>query len=306
MRKLKNIKNNNKTQKHKKHKKHNKRNPKTRKSNHLFTKKYNKMNHGGTILGQGTHGVIRVDNKNKNYVIKEYSIGSINNCDKLVNEYSIQKYFNESLQNIGSEIIVPECCCYQQNNEKCWYKMKRIYNFPNKEHYIVVNMSYPFHNTKFCHSKSACEIGYEILEKEYDIDVSQLSYQIGRLFSYIHFVLEYDGYDCELLIGSDNEQSINHQFYLIDFDKVQKVNYIMGEEVYRKLDENTIVMKKLDTLHRYAWFLFAAMISMSLIPVDRIHKNRFIAGYGEYIDKTHSLKADIHKIVVDNIIEYSV
>lgn len=261
---------------------------------------------GVTPLGQGTHGSIYVDKTNTDYVIKAYEIGTTKNCDKLVNEYTTQRLFSEKLFDIGSVIQVPECCCFQQNANMCMYKMKRIYNFPHKDHYVVVNMSSPEHNAKFCHSYTACEIGYMILEKEYGVNVLQLSYLIGRLFSYIHYVLEYDGYDCELLVGGNTEHSEAHEFYFIDFDKVQKINYVLGEEVYRKIDERTVDRKTLNTTDKYAWFLFAAMISMSLVPTDLKFKNAFIKGYSVYIDARHTLKTEILENIKQKIMEYDV
>ena len=37
----------------------------------------------------------------------------------------------------------------------------------------------------------------------------ELSFEIGRLFSYLHYVLRLDGYDCELVLGhgSDNKNA---------------------------------------------------------------------------------------------------
>ena len=62
---------------------------------------------GGTIIGTGTHGIIEIDETNTDWVLKKFSKLTINNCDKLQNEFNIQQHLYDECYNI----YVPNCCC---------------------------------------------------------------------------------------------------------------------------------------------------------------------------------------------------
>ena len=69
--------------------------------------------------------------------------------------------------------------------------MERIFPLPELPHYFVINMANDNIHTIFSHSKTALEVGINTLIK-YNVDVSQLSFNIGKMFSKLHFVLNQD------------------------------------------------------------------------------------------------------------------
>lgn len=141
-------------------------------------------------------------------------------------------------------------------------------------------------------------------------NAAKFAYELGKMFSYLHYVLNMDGYDCELLLGqsSGELQSSNRHAYLIDFDKVSCLKYkIDGSEiVHRKLDETTYDKKEMKTLKKYGLFLFTAMISMSLVPsLSSNTQPSFIQGYREFVPKDpENIKYEIARHVVEFIQEY--
>jgi hypothetical protein len=81
-------------------------------------------------IGQGTHGEIFVDNENTDFIIKKYKLSS-NYCDKLQNEYEIQKFLYNNFENIDTIINIPNACCFMIQTDYCSYKMNRIFPFPS-------------------------------------------------------------------------------------------------------------------------------------------------------------------------------
>jgi hypothetical protein len=123
------------------------------------------------------------------------------------------------------------------------------------------------------------------------------------MFSYLHYELHIDGYDCELLYGRTSEHHDESEFFLIDYDKVQHVVYDLGYITHRKIDENTIDTKYLSSDVKFAWFLYSAMISMSLIPNTTELCNQFIQGYSFYIPKSDEQIQKISKQVIEIILD---
>ena len=260
----------------------------------------NKMN-GGTIIGSGTHGTIEIDETNPEWVLKKFKKLTINYCDKLQDEFKIQDLLYKELKN--EYIYIPNCCCFTETSTSCYYKMERI--FPlfdvNLSYYFVINMANDTINKKFSHSKTAFEVGVNKLI-EYDVNVSELSFNIGKLFSKLHFELNQDGYDCELLYGIINNTKT---FCLIDFDKIAHFEWVLGNKSYRKIDEQTIIEKQLNTISKFAWYLFGAMISMSLVPTNKTYQAEFIKGYSTYVNKDDILKRYVYNEIINIINEYT-
>lgn len=272
---------------------------KSRKYKMRKTNKQTKIN-GGTIIGTGTHGIIEIDETNADWVLKKFSKLTINNCDKLQNEFNIQQHLYNECYNI----YVPNCCCFTEIATDCYYKMERIFPLPELPHYFVINMANDNIHTIFSHSKTALEVGINTLIK-YNVDVSQLSFNIGKMFSKLHFVLNQDGYDCELLYGLIKN---NAMFCLIDFDKIAHFEWKIGYKSYRKIDERTIIEKTLSTVSKFAWHLFGAMISMSLVPTNKTYQAEFIKGYSTFVyleDTTDSsFKNDVYNEIINIINDY--
>jgi hypothetical protein len=135
--------------------------------------------------------------------------------------------------------------------------------------------------------------------------IQELIYQIGLLFSYLHYVLHIDGYDCELVMGRlDGENKCD--IFLIDFDKVSCFEFKLGYIARRKIDESIIEEKKFNTVKKIAWFLFSGIIGMSLLPRDPSLKNIFVDGYSRYIDFVNGdkLVIDVYNDVLGFIENY--
>lgn len=257
---------------------------------------------GNTKIGQGTHGNIYVDIDNPTLVTKSYNYDKTF-CANLLDEYKIQKIIQKSYTD--QFIRIPRCCCYTITNDTCQYKMERIFPLKDKSYYAIVNMNLPNVFRKFSHSNYGYEIGYNVLATNYNVNVNKLSYEIGKMFSYLHYVLHIDGYDCELLYGRTSEYHAESEFFLIDYDKVQYVVYDLGYITHRKIDENTVDIKYLSTDTKFAWFLYSAMISMSLIPNTSELCKQFIQGYSFYIpisdEQIQKISKQVIEIILDNV-----
>jgi hypothetical protein len=255
-----------------------------------------KMIKGGNIIGQGTHGTITVDTSDMNFVIKSYNKVQMNNCDMLQNEYNIQ----QQLFGIFDNIYVPKCCCFVEQSSTCSYKMERIFNLSNLDYFIILNMQYEGDDIKrFIHSSNAYEAGANYLQKI--TNVNDMCFSIGKMFSKLHYELCLDGYDCELIYGNIREES---RLCLIDFDKINYFEWKLGYKTYRKLDERTIDTKELVSVNKFAWYLFGALISMSLVPKNEDLRNIFITGYSSHVDKNNELQNKVFEEIVNLINEY--
>ena len=268
------------------------------KKNKSNKRKNNKMKKGGNIIGQGTHGTIEIDKTDNTMVIKKYVKMKANNCKMLQNEFEIQL----QLYNAFDEIYVPNCCCFIETKNECSYKMERIFELETSDFYIIINMTNSSENSiKFAHSKIGHEAGYNFLKNTMNLNVEKLSFNIGKMFSKLHFVLMLDGYDCELLYGKINN---TNQLCLIDYDKINKFEWKLNQNVYRKIDETTIDNKLLSTISKFAWFLYSAMVSMSLISNDANLKYEFVRGYETYLDKKNQLQIDVFNEIIEIINDF--
>lgn len=252
----------------------------------------NKIKYGGKIIAQGTHGMIIIDDNNENYVYKIFNKLKVKNCDKLYNEFELQQRLHNELLKDNSHIYVPNCSDYNENQDKCSYKMERIFPLDNIGKYFIINMNDDNMNSIFMHSeKYGKQVGANILSNY--LDINKVSFNIGKLFSKLHFVMNIDGYDCELLYGIINGLK---RIILIDYDKANTFEWKLGTKIYRKIDETTIEEKILSTNTKFAWFLYSAMISMSLVPSNVNYQNDFIQGYLTYVN------TDFQKQIYDEII----
>ena len=282
-----------------------------------------RQKYAGGVLGQGTHGTITIHPQNDALVVKSYiddatkhkyrmgscftdatddDISEDSTCGVAKMEYNIQEYISNRFKQADLSIVVPSVSDFGQTANKCSYAMDRIFPL-NDNGIIVVNMYDPSTNRVFSHSASGIELGSaNIPWPEYGYsDGEEFAFDLGSMFSYLHYVMNMDGYDCELLLGKTKGEG---KAFLIDFDKVSCLKYILGETVHRKLDESTYEPKELKTMKKYAMFLFTAMISMSLIPVGSLQSS-FIRGYRVHVptDATN-MKSEIAQHVIEFIQEY--
>lgn len=222
-----------------------------------------------------------------------------NTCGVAKMEYNVQEYISNRFAQADISIVVPSVSDFSQSANKCSYSMDRIFPLDDNG-IIIVNMYEPSANRVFSHSASGIELGSaNIPWTEYGYkDGAEFAYELGSMFSYLHYVMNMDGYDCELLLG---QVLGTPRAFLIDFDKVSCLKYTLGETVHRKLDESTYEPKELKTVKKYALFLFTAMISMSLIPVGTLQPS-FIQGYQVYVPD--GMKSEIAQHVIQLIQEY--
>jgi hypothetical protein len=266
-------------------------------------RKYNIKGGFGEILGQGSHGIITVDPTDENKVIKSFISGSGNKikfCEKLQNEYNVQTFLNSEFKRESLCVTVPFADQYMNDEHICSYRMDRIMPLKGYNYYLIPNLTQLNYERPFIHSNLGVEVGIVQLTEKYRINLPNVIRCIAEMFSYLHYVLEYDGYDCEILIGGNSE------LYLIDYDKIQKIEFNLDYISYRKLDESTVEEKKLRTVQRFAWFLYSAMGSMSLIPAYQELKNPFIEGYSKYASRNNELAQEICRGVIEEITEFSI
>ena len=98
----------------------------------------------------------------------------------------------------------------------------------------------------------------------------------------LHFLLNLDGYDCELILGKNKEGKIG--LYFIDFDKVSCFDFRIGDDVHliRKTSESDYEVKDITSYNKLARFLYSSFTSMSLLPSNPILKSYFLMGYKKY------------------------
>ena len=143
--------------------------------------------------------------------------------------------------------------------------------------------------------------------------LEELAFEIGQLFSYLHYILHIDGYDSELVLGRLYEENINDIFF-IDFDKVSCFDFVLDFVAYRKIDENIMETKVLSNVVKFARFLMSGITGMSLLPRDEKMKNAFLEGYAKYApigkddiledSQEDMLEYKVYKKVVELILEY--
>lgn len=249
---------------------------------------------GTEIVGQGTHGVVEVDPQNANYVFKTYLKLKVNHCEHLANEYKMQKWIRDTLQN--PMIYIPDCFEHTEDDVRCGYKMERIFPLPELQKMVLINMNEVDKYAKFAHSLSVIEVGANRLCEIVGCNLDELAYHIGLMFSKMHFVMNVDGYDCELYCGIVKPDE-KPKYILIDYDKVNTFQWNIGTVVYRKIDESTVEEKRLSTTNKFGWFLYMAMASMSLVPSQEPLFQQFLKGYA--VHATTELQQQVLNEIVD-------
>jgi len=141
-------------------------------------------------------------------------------------------------------------------------------------------------------------LGYTDIAELLSMTPVRLAMIVGEMFSLLHFKLNMDGYDCELLVGKNKEHS---SLYFIDFDKVSCFTYELGKTLIRKTSETDYEPRTITSYTRLARFLFGALISMSLLPTDPVLKEPFLVGYTKHIDATvpEELVDELKSIIMD-------
>jgi len=150
--------------------------------------------------------------------------------------------------------------------------MDRIY--PVHKHLWFVDMTFP-KGERDGQTTTSKQLGYMDAAREVGITPNELAMIIGELFSALHFVLQVDGYDCELIVGKGG-------LYWIDFDKVTKFDFTTTQTLRRKVAEDMYEEKVITSKEKLARFLFTSFISMSLLPVEPLMKSYFLMGYKKY------------------------
>lgn len=276
------------------------------------------------LIGYGTHG--KIYQINSTTVIKLFTnrppkqncicLETNQKYNPIYNhihyEYLIQELIYNSINkqnDIKIKIPKPQHFQLSNDNTMCHYEMDYIQPCMNssiaKTNLIQIDMG--LHDKDEVIQGVGHFLGYARLDLTNCTitTVEELAYQIGLLFSYLHYVLHIDGFDCELVLGylaDDNDCNI----FLIDFDKVSCFEFKLGFVAYRKLDESIIETKTLNTVKRFAWFLFSGITGMSLLPSDPVLKFYFLEGYARYINLAHAeqIVIDVYNEVLQFINDY--
>jgi hypothetical protein len=305
----KNIKKNNKKLKR------NKKNT-TKTLNKKYMKKGGEMPELSNIIGQGTHGTI-YNLKNDNTLVAKVfqnrkracavslctkiQANNCEICDELNYEYIIQNIINSCFKDYDLNIIVPNAYKFEKVGTLCYYIMDKIFYLEDKILFINMTDSDTIKKTNIGN-----EIGYEIACNYLDLSPQKLAYEIGSMFSLLHFKLNLDGYDCELIIGQNKINTEKPQLYFIDFDKVSCFEFKAPQILYRKISEETIEEKQILTAKKLANFLFQSFISMSLLPIDNDLKQDFLEGYHKYFDVKNSFEKEVMEQIIQIVNEYEI
>lgn len=261
----------------------------------------------GDVIGQGTHGIIYIHKKYPEQVIKVFRNEDRGmKCNEIKeNEFDIQKKFYNELKKTDCKIIIPNVYDFVLEKHNCYYEMERILPTDSGK-IIIVDMYSDNINKVFSHSNIGKIKSYNFLDfSNSKIDnVVELSFEIGKLFSFLHYVLQYDGYDCELIMGNNYKNET--EFYFIDFDKVSSFQFDFNYSVYRKLDETSKREERIiKNENSIASLLFTSMNSMSLIPIKDKLLNEFMSGYKYYLNNENIIQKKVFELVKEKIIDYS-
>jgi hypothetical protein len=269
----------------------------------------------GKLISQGTHGRIYVDENDENYVYKTFNKHSMAHCEQLRNEYDTHFDFHKIFDadtdadaDYDFDIYIPKCSDFEEHADLCRYRMERIFGLssesgvselgPGPRKYFVLNM-FDKGDSNFVHSNNhGIHAGTNTLSSIFDLN--ELSFMIGKLYSKIHFEMNYDGYDCELIYGNIAGKN---RLCLIDFDKVAKIEWELGYALYRKVDESRTIVKRIDTLKQLTSMLYESLTSMSLVPWEEETLHRFFDGYKTYIHPDIPLQQQYYDKVYSRIME---
>jgi hypothetical protein len=300
---------------------------KTKKMKYKIHQKYKRINKmkGGTIvqelgqpIGSGTHGQIFSLLANPNQVVKIYNNRNIHKpslckkikeeyvstCDELNYEYDIQKLIHNKFNEYQVNIYIPNVINFSIDKtiDKCYYIMERVY--PLHDKLLLVDMI--MKDTQKVEPNVGIHTGYHLISSYLSTTPEELAKKIGEMFSLLHFYLNLDGYDCELILGKKQESSQEPELFLIDFDKVSCFEFISYQNIQRKISEERFEEKELKTVTKLAYFLFSSFIAMSLLPTEPILKAKFLEGYHTYFHMNSELEENVMDKIIELVNEYEV
>lgn len=260
-------------------------------------RKTKKVKGGMKLLASGTHGHIyeteghKVVKQflNKDYhrptLCKRYKDSIETLCDAVDYEFQVHQSIQHLFESESFIVKVPPATSFRlievDKKPMCEYEMDRIY--PLDDYLLYVDMTFSEGKREAQNSISRT-LGYTDIAELLRMTPVMLAIIIGEMFSLLHFKLNLDGYDCELLVGKNGEQ--HSGLYFIDFDKVSCFTYELGQTLIRKTSESDYEPRTITSYTRLARFLFGALISMSLLPTDSELKEPFLLGYTKHIDAT--------------------
>ena len=258
------------------------------------------------LIAQGTHGKIYSVKDNPSLILKQFDnrmnhspslckriMEEINTSCQLVQyEYKLQELVHDLFLEYKSTISVPKPSHFTSTPSACQYAMERI--FPLEDELLFVDMV--DESSEHRMDASSKQVGYAIISQKMNIEPTELAMKIGEMFSLLHFVLNVDGYDCELILGKKGDTPT---LYFIDFDKVSCFNFELPCTVQRKISEDAYEEKHLTTYKKLASFLFGSFISMSLLPTDPLLKSHFIRGYHKHMNAPPEWIEHIHAYIED-------
>lgn len=270
--------------------------------------KFKNMDMDGKVVGQGTHGIIKVINDRQ--VIKIFENRIDNRFgNKNVSSSDYEFIIQDKIYNTDCKIRIPKVGKFGIVDGCCYYEMDYIYPPFGNNVLVQLDMAEPYKDELL--SGVGRFLGYEniSLVRCNITCLEELAYEIGKIFSMLHYILLLDGFDCELVIGqlwSENMGlSCSEHIFLIDFDKVSRFEFVLGYVVNRKIDENMIEKRVLSSVGKFAWFLFNGLTGMSLLPRDGKLKKMFLEGYASNVGNLKSqLEKDIYDEIVKLVFEY--
>jgi hypothetical protein len=281
---------------------------------------------GMQLIGEGTHGriykisntIVRKNFSNRpvkqNCICPRIKTNCKYLCEHIHYEYLVQQLLYNSLLNTQCKIKIPRTYNFMLSNDNtdCDYEMDYIYpsiGYNDDKYLIQIDMGDD--------NRDEIISGVGRFLSYTKIDLSQcritsleeLAFEIGQLFSYLHYILHIDGYDSELVIGRLYEENINDIFF-IDFDKVSCFDFVLDFVAYRKIDESIVETKVLSNVVKFALFLMSGITGMSLLPRNEKLKNAFLEGYKKYSSDEKDyiledmLEYNVYKKVIELILEY--
>lgn len=179
------------------------------------------------------------------------------------------------------------------------YEIQKIKS-PKKE-LLIIDLI----NPKRYEKKSGIGIycGYEILLQKQYLSLTKnfstlemLIQEVGKLYSYLHFVINIDGYGCKLVLGKINNENT---LILHDFDQVTSFDFKDDAPILRKIGKDQVISyNELETL------LFTAMLNSLVIPNGKLYHKLFLTSYKIYVDFNNKTQLKLYNLIYQKLIKH--
>lgn len=199
------------------------------------------------IYGSGTHGTVYGTYLNENIVAKIFNIRHCEEAKKgevAIHEYvyyMFEKLKNKLDTHVAELLSIPNVYGFKYlpnsfDPQCCMYYMDKLQPINNN----LIQLSFNYDRDYDEVLSSGRYVGIDTLSNllSYD-EVIDMIEAMGSMMALMHYGMDIDGYDVEFVLTND------HKIYVIDYDKVNFINYKYPYIIKRKLTENDYDTKEI-------------------------------------------------------------